>query len=103
MNGIWIGLIIAISTSWVIWIIFSPDKHVHKWEIVGEPHYVPGYIELQATEFGGMVGDRRELLFGFTTISLKCSECGYPFYERIIGKWSEVPVRIDLEKDEDNG
>lgn len=66
--------------------------HMHKWEVVGEPHFVRGILECGGTfekGWGFYSTEQDEILHGYTTISLRCEKCGVPSVRTVIGKWNQ--------------
>lgn len=65
--------------------------HRHRWEIVGREERAPA----ANFEFGGGLWGRAHdhALYGYTTLSLRCSICGAARTQILTGAFAEAPVR----------
>lgn len=59
------------------------NRHKHTWKITGK-RFVPGLLETGGN-FKGHVHD--EVIYGYTTISAVCTECGQPTTWMITGQF----------------
>lgn len=84
---IWIAVALmalaaAISIAAVIYYSHKHPRHKHRGTEIGR-RFVPGIIEAGGS-VRGFADDK--VIYGYTEITYKCSECGIYFNNRIVGR-----------------
>jgi hypothetical protein len=80
-DALLLALVLVTLGSWYTW---HRERHRCQGVETGR-RYLPGIVERGGKVWGWMA-ENEEILYGYTEITYKCSECGKHFNKRVVGK-----------------